>query len=127
MDNASKALIIAAAVLITIMVITLGVLVFNNMSRSVDNEANLSKQKISAFNSKITPYIGQHISGSQVNNLVQYARTVNQKADRDGDTIKKILVNGSYTPSNVVTGVYYTVVGEYDANGLITQITIEQN
>ena len=58
MENASKALIMAGAILIAILIISLGVYVFNNMSSTAKNSANMDKQEISNFNSKITPYLG---------------------------------------------------------------------
>jgi len=125
MENASKALIMAGSILIAIIIISLGIMIFNNMSNSVKNESNLDKQQISAFNSKITPYIGESISGSQVNTLIQLVRTINQKADNENDTKRKIKVNNSYTLTKYETGKFYEVKGNYE-NGLLTIITIQE-
>ena len=46
MENASKALIIAGSILISILVISLGVMIFRNMSNTVEKNANLNKQQI---------------------------------------------------------------------------------
>ena len=62
MENASKALLIAAAVLITLIVISIAVAVFTNMSNTVRQESRLDAQEIEAFNSKIMPYLGEKIS-----------------------------------------------------------------
>ena len=75
MENASKALIIAGAILISIMIVSLGVLIFNKMGNSAKEAANMDEQEIANFNSKLTPYIGQNISGSQVNALIQLLKT----------------------------------------------------
>lgn len=127
MENASKALILAGSVLIAIIIISLGIMVFNNMSNSVKNESTLTKQQISSFNSKISPYIGESISGSQVNELMQRIRSINQKADSTEDNIRKVSVkyNGVEGVTSVVTGKYYSVQGSYDSNGLLTIITVQ--
>lgn len=132
MENASKALIIAGSILIAIMIVSLGILVFNNMGNSAKNMANMDKQQIAAFNSRITPYLGEAISGSQVNALLQYCLSVNMASNQSGETYKCITVTGvtslspdktSYTRVNT-SGKYYKVEGIYDSNGLITNITI---
>lgn len=127
MENASKALIIAGSILISILVISLGVLIFRNMSNAVEKNANLNKQQIESFNSKISPYIGESISGSQVNELMQRVNAINRKADTTGDNIRKVSIkyNGTEGVTSVVTGKYYSVQGQYDSNGLLTIITVQ--
>ena len=135
MENASKALIIAGAILIAIMLISLSVFIFNRMGGQAKEMANMDEQQISAFNSKITPYIGNSIAGSQVNALLQYCLTSNMAAKKAGETYKYITISGaasltqdSTTFTRVDTsGKYYKVVGTHDENGLITTIEITQN
>ena len=127
MENASKALIMAGSILIAIIIISLGIMVFRNMSNSVKNESSLDKQQIASFNSKISPYVGESVSGSQVNTLIQLVKTINKKADNEGDTTKKVKINNNYDPTRVETGKFYKVEGEYDTNGLLTIITITEN
>lgn len=127
MENASKALILAGSVLIAIIIISLGIMVFNNMSNSVINEPALTKQQISSFNSKILPYIGESVAGSQVNTLIQLVKTINKKADNENNSTRKIKINNSYDLQRYETGEFYEVKGEYDANGLLTIITINKN
>ena len=143
MENASKALIIAGAILIAIMIISLGILIFNQMGGFVKNNANLDEQEIAAFNSKITPYLGQSISGSQVNALIQYVISNNLACIQSGETVKAIAIefpNGEETNTIKVEGnelkgadvkrvetgpgQYYSVSGTYDSNGLLTNITV---
>ena len=102
-------------------------MVFRNMSNSVKNESSLDKQQIASFNSKISPYVGESVSGSQVNTLIQLVKTINKKADNEGDTTKKVKINNNYDPTRVETGKFYKVEGEYDTNGLLTIITITEN
>lgn len=139
MENASKALIMAGSILIAIMIISLGILVFNNMGNSAKNMANMDKQEISAFNSKITPYLGENVSGSQVNALIQYIRSVDASAVSSGDAMKYVSITypgGSISVSDsnqltvtgslrVETGKYYKVTETYGEYGLINQIVVK--
>ena len=143
MENASKALIMAGAILVAILIISLGILLFNRMGGTAKNMANMDEQEISAFNSKITPYLGQSVSGSQVNALIQYVISNDLSCIKSGNTHKAIeisfpgntiKVNGSNLDGTsgtkrVDTGAnkHYIVNGEYDSNGLITKITVVKN
>lgn len=137
MENASKALIIAGSILIAIMIISLGIVIFNNFGGTAKKMANMDKQEIAAFNSKITPYVGEHISGTQVNTLLQYCLSVNMSAKQSGNTYQAITVDGgvtaldkdsqSYDRVQTGTGVSYKVVAKTDENGLMTTITITKN
>lgn len=69
MENASKALIIAGAILLAIVLVSLGVLVINNSRKDIDNQ-NIDQASIDAFNSKITAYCGTNKSGTDMNNLI---------------------------------------------------------
>ena len=54
MENATKALLIAAAVLVAILIISLGLVVYNMASETVDNAGNLDEYQIQQFNEKFT-------------------------------------------------------------------------
>ncbi len=141
MENASKALIIAGSILIAILIISLGVMVFNNMRNSVVENSNLDTEEITAFNNQITPYVGNNVSGSQVNALIQKVRSINQSAISNNDNVKRVSItfpssNGATTTldtannftggsSTVTTGVFYKVTVNYGSSGLIDQITVE--
>lgn len=126
MENASKALILAGSILIAIIIISLGIVVFRNMSAPVQREASLTEQQISAFNSKISPYTGESVSGSQVNALMQLVRTINTKAENENDTAKKITISYNGTPgvTRVETGNFYIVNAVPSDKGLLTTITV---
>ena len=57
MENASKALIIAGAILLSILIISLGIMVYNNAKNTVGS-ASLDKQEIQTFNSDFEKYVG---------------------------------------------------------------------
>lgn len=145
MENASKALIIAGAILVSIMIVSLGVLIFSKMGGSAKDAANMDEQEISSFNSRLTPYIGKNISGSQVNALIQLVISIDNAAKNSGDSTKVVSItypleagrnntieynNGDVIGINAVkrvktgSGSYYTVSATYGSNGLINKITV---
>lgn len=135
MENASKALIMAGAVLIAILIISLGVMIFHNMSSTVANNSDLKEQEVSSINSKILPYIGENISGSQVNALIQIVYSIDRSLDvnkisislPDGGGIDN---NGEYLSTGkkkVATGRYYKVeIINYSSLGLISEIRVSE-
>ena len=127
MENASKALIMAGAVLISIIIISLGIVVFRKIAAPVQRESSLTEQQVSAFNSRILPYIGDSVSGSQVNALMQIVRTINTKANNEQDELQKITISYNSNPgiTRVDTGKFYKVEGSYnDYTGLLTTVNV---
>ena len=132
MENASKALIIAGAILLSILIISLGILIFSQAQDTI-NSINMSEQEVMAFNNKFTPYEGEKIRGSQVNALAQAVITNNQSAHDNGeDSTKGITVSGDVTIKSdgstttftrVPSGTYYKVEFTYK-NSLVNQIAI---
>ena len=131
MENASKALIIAGAILLAILIISLGILIFSQAQDTVGS-INMSEQEIMAFNNKFTPYEGSNKRGSEVNALIQAVRANNQSASDEGATEKIITIthgsdvttaaDGTVT-GRVTTGGTFTVAITY-VNGLVHTITI---
>lgn len=99
MENASKALIIAGAILLAIVIISLGLIVVNNV-RNVTDNTNLSEQEIQSFNAKFTSYEGTSVAGSRVNSLIQQVIATNQSTIESGNT--NVVVIG-YQPINYVS------------------------
>ena len=135
MENASKALIIAGSILTAIIIISLGVMVFNKFGGKAKKMVNMDEQEISAFNGKIKPYLGNAIKGSQVNTLLNYCLSVNMSAKQSGETYKAITITGATTLNidstkftRVESGTQtYKVEGTHDDNGLLTSIKITKN
>ncbi len=60
MENASKALLMAAAILLGIMIISVGVAIFNTLSGfSQSTIARMQEKQVAEFNSNFTKYYGQ--------------------------------------------------------------------
>ncbi len=92
MENASKALIIAGAILLSIVLITLGVVIIGRGQETVD-QANIDDQVISTWNQKFTQYEGKSISGSSVNTLLNTIISSNGTAINNGEREKVITLS----------------------------------
>lgn len=90
MENASKALIIAAAILIAIVLISLGVYVIGIGQDQIKN-GGMSDIEISAFNQKFTKYQGTQ-KGSTIRTMVQDVMANNNSAEASDET--RVSING---------------------------------
>jgi len=68
MENASKALIIAGAILLAILLISLGIMIFSQAQDTV-NSGGMSDAEMQAFNSKFLKYEGKNKTGSEIKAL----------------------------------------------------------
>ena len=84
MENASKALIIAGAILLSILIISLGIMVYNNAKNTVGS-ANLSKQEIQTFNSQWETYVGENKTASEVRTMIQAVIANNAAETKSGE------------------------------------------
>ena len=137
MENASKALIIAAAILIAIVLITLGVYVIGVGQDQIKN-SGITDIEITAFNQKFIKYEGTR-KGSEVKALIQEVNTSNVSDVKEGNDRNIQLVGAgnaasgadgttkayTYSTSSIASSAQYTVSIEYDSNsGYVSKITI---
>lgn len=118
MENATKALLIAAAVLIAILIISLGLVVYNRASETVNGAGDLTEYQIQQVNEKFTKYQGTSVSGSDVNALLQTVFNHNLTQEENA-TCVLVTVDGSSrvdstsnlttSPTKVPVGARYTV------------------
>lgn len=101
MENAIKALLIAAAVIIAVLIISLVMGVFNTGSEQVNNNSDLSEYQIQQFNDKFTKYEGKNVSASKANAMIKTVFNHNL-AQEDSSTMVEIIMYGWYT----YTGTY---------------------
>ena len=139
MENASKALLIAGAILIVILIIGIGMLVFNSTTGTIDEAvAQMSGQEKDMFNQQFEQYSGNRVNGANVKALLRKIRD-NNTTNSDVEAKQVVL---SFTPPNgsaitdpvsainqVNTAGTYTVVCEdkktsYAGDGLIDTVTI---
>lgn len=81
MENASKALIIAGAILLSILLISLGIMIFNQAQDSVQN-SGMSKANVQTFNNTFLKYEGTK-SGTDVKSLIQEVSANNTQDTSD--------------------------------------------
>ena len=120
MENATKALLIAAAVLVAIMLITLGLNVFQQGQNAVSN-ADMTDAEIQAYNTKFTTYEGSNRSVADVNALTNVVLTHNQTSETD---VTIVLLEGAdgKTETNLING--NSIVRQ---SGLVSKITVKKN
>ena len=142
MENASKALIIAASVLITIMLIAFGVTIFNNAT-SNDATSNLDTAEISMFNQKFERYADEKM-GSEVKSLISFAISNASENKDEPSKLPTVILNNENNENNeiiiaeesnidklgnirknIVSTHTYTVNLEYGSSGLVNKITIQ--
>ena len=138
MENASKALIIAGAILLAILIISLGILIYNQAAGIV-NSNSMSDVEITQFNAQFTQYQGTQ-SGTSVRALLQEVLSNNMTQDDDNRKVevslddKTIMTkSASSAPINsITTGGSYSVTCNYGTSGaanagLVTSISIKKN
>jgi hypothetical protein len=84
MENASKALIIAGAILLAILLISLGIMIYNQAANAISN-SGMSDAELTAFNQKFTKYEGKQ-KGSTIRTLVQEVMSNNNSAQASDET-----------------------------------------
>ena len=90
MENASKALIIAGAILLAILLISLGIMIFTQAQGTIKG-AGMSEAQISAFNEKFTKYQGKQ-KGSTIRAMVQEVMANNNSEEASDETM--VYING---------------------------------
>lgn len=145
MENASKALLIAGAVLIVILLIGIGMLIYSKATGVVDTAASsMNTQEIQMFNSQFTPYEGMQ-KGASVKSLIStiiannatYKDNSNKQIQQfdfhskqnSGETVyftkdKDAASKLSKISATIVGTDNFTVSFSYDAKGLINRVAI---
>lgn len=142
MENASKALIIAGAILLSILIIGIAMFIYTQAAQTIQ-KANLSGQEVTAYNREFEQYEGTR-SGSDAKALCDLVRNHNKQYADDESRHVQVVPSAATDPTpapdspvtaadvNAVkntlkTGKTYTVTFGYDANsGLVTQVGIEE-
>lgn len=128
MENATKALLIAASVLIAIVLIAVGIKILGSTQGVTDEVDKVTTATgLSIHNSQFTDYEGSQ-TGAEVKALLNKAAATH----RNGST-HKVNVN-TYTTANdiaayranITANTTYKVSFEYDANGYVCKINIQQ-
>lgn len=144
MENASKALLIAGAILIVILLIAVGMMVYQGAQGSINKAiGSMSSTEKDIHNKQFESYMGQKVSGSNLKTLYSKIISNNSNEDNVQVNISKFSTDGtisgpnntmitsaelSSSMSNIKTSasVTYSVTAEY-SDGVITKITITKN
>lgn len=131
MENASKALIIAGAILLSILLISLGIMIFNQ-AQDVTKNSGMSQAQVSTFNNKFSKYEGKLIKGSEVSGMIQEVVASNGDANNQNDsrliTVTGVCsVTGTTIKNNSIQSnkTYEVKITGYDTNGYVNAISIE--
>lgn len=95
MENASKALIIAGAILLAIAIIGIGMYVYNNASEAISG-TDMTEQEVNTYNEPFLRYQGE-IKGSRAKTLCSSVASHNRTAEDASELI--VLVNGEVDAS----------------------------
>lgn len=127
MENASKALLIAGAVLIVILLIGVGMMIYNGATGSINSAVSqMSAQDKQIFNQQFEQYEGT-INGTKVKSLLTAVMT-NNSQNEDDETKQVVIQYGDVKDAQTIRGSIqaskkYTVSLTY-GDGIITTITI---
>lgn len=144
MENASKAILIAGAVLISLAVISMGVLIYNTV-KSTMNNIDIDSVAVSTHNSRFITFIGE-VSGIEVKRCISNVLANNNNENtateykievsvvQSGTTVDYVKYsNAAKTGSgrqticnqmstNIKENFRYQGVVNYSSNGIITKI-----
>jgi hypothetical protein len=131
MENASKALIIAGAILLAILIIGLGIFIYRQAANTV-SDTGMDQLSIQQFNGQFENYIKTNVSASNVralldtvssNNATSETKvTVKWKTNMPTDVVEDSLV----TKDQLSSAVKYNVTDNSNTSktGLITEIYV---
>ena len=126
MENASKALIIAGAILLAILLISLGIMIFNQAQDTVTN-SGMTEAELTSFNNKFVKYEGKQ-KGTMVKSMIQEVKSNNANSSDSHNIIVKLKADadGSSTDTkDIDTKHTYTVSMVYDSGNRINEIDVE--
>lgn len=129
MENASKALLIAGAILIVILLIAVGMMVYRGAQGSIQKAiGSMSSTEKDIHNSQFEPFVGTKVSGSNVRSLL--SKMITNNSD---DNNVQVELKGIGTDPNTVMGqittsasATYKVEATY-SEGVITEINVSKN
>lgn len=127
MENASQALIIAGAILLAILIIAIGMYIYNSAQATInDSISSMSTQEIEAFNNNFESYKGKQ-TGSQVSALVgRLIANSNTFQDEPGKVPTFTITKVSNKNTNCVNA-YYNNADPNEQTNYITNLTTVKN
>ena len=129
MDNASKALIMAGAILIAVALVSLGVYLYQSAANSMsDSQEWMDAAKVETQNAKFENYAGTRVKGPEVKSLIRAVGAFNARDVWPVDIQFTGVVTGSSSTlaNSIDDRKYYEVtMASYDGEyGYLTTINV---
>ncbi len=138
MENASKALIIAGAILLAILLISLGIMIYTSAQETV-SDSGMDRAAITSFNNQFLKYEGD-IKGTMVKSMIQEVLATNAGSSTTGTnssggtttndgisvTVQFNTEAKTSTPSTsrIINNNTYEVELEYGTSGRVSNIKV---
>lgn len=141
MENASKALIIAGAILLSILIIGIGMTIYKQAA-GVINNTGIDKTEVTTANAEFEKYAGNNVTGANVKALIDLVKSHNRTTDDKSRQITmKEVESGEISTADTypvdenptvsgsaALGKTYTVKCFYDSKtGFLTKIEYKVN
>ena len=122
MENASKALIIAGAILLAILLISLGIIIFSQAQDTINN-SGMSQAELQTFNQQFVKYEGAQ-KGTVVKSMMQEVLAVNANGSGYTITVKDGNDANVTDTKDIKAGTTYDIELQYNNNGRVSVIKI---
>lgn len=131
MENSSKVLIIAGAILVVILLIGVGVMLMRNTSEPLEQvQDTSSSQGIEMLNSQLMPYVGNNKSASTIKELATKVMAIegaeNRNIELKTSGFTSTISDFSEIQAKLNNQKSYTVAFSYSTNGYINSITVTE-
>ena len=137
MENATKALIMAGGMLITILIVSLSIAAYNAMTNSArTNQESLSQEQVAEFNSQFEVYNREDLLGIELVSILNKVNDYNSKYESEGynkinTNLKNIIDSGKDENGDITSefkGSKFRCTGiTYDQKtGQVTSINFEK-
>lgn len=121
MENATKALLMAGGILLSILIVTLAASMFGSTNSLTDQYSkSLSQEEITTFNSNFTKYLGKPFTLHVAQTIYNFAKSNNVNVTFS-DAGK---FNDRIADNTIREEQYDITINGYDSNGYINSITI---
>lgn len=124
MDNASKALIMAGAILISIAIVGVGVYIYSTVSGTADSVgSSMGAIEANQMNAQLATYANKRVKGSTVLSFMELVTTYNTNKAFPKDVEAK---TGSLAASDISNNQYYEIeLSDTNSDGYYDQYNVE--
>ena len=124
MENATKALVIAGAILVSILLVTMGIsLLSNTGALRKQQEQQQNQLNVESFNGRLEASIGNNVTGDKV---IALQKTVEAMKRDDPELTLDIKLDSNVGSTIRETSRYVVTTTGTDEAGYITEITVKK-